>query len=68
MKTLKPIIEDKICMIWCHQFLTLEEKRIIFFGLYIYYLDIDNDLAEIARFLSGTIMWNIMLNDIEKGD
>ena len=65
MKTLKPIIEDKLCLLWNHQFLTFQEKRVILYAFYIYYLDIDNDLAEIAGFLSGTMMWYIALNGIQ---
>ena len=59
-------IEDKLCMLWNHEFLTLQEKKIIFFGLHLYYLGYDNELADIAMFLARILIYRIMIDEIDQ--
>ena len=59
-------IEDKICMLWNHEFLTLHEKKAVFFGLHLYYLGYDNELADIAIFLSCILIYRIMMGEIDQ--
>ena len=59
-------IEDKICMLWNNSFLSLQDKKIIFFGLHIYYLGLDNELADIAMFLSRNLIYRIISDDVDQ--
>ena len=59
-------IEDKIRMLWNHEFLSLQEKKIMFFGLHLYYLGYDNELADIAMFLSRILIYRIISDDVDQ--